>query len=1461
MRNFKKFLALVLATMMVLGGMVTVSAAEETAAAESVDYDAIYQASAEDLNALDILKGDGIDFALQNGVTRWQMALFVARIMTGETNDLYWSKVTDNTTPFDDVTNYFGAISYVSENGIVTGKGWIAGVGDNCFDPNGEIKVEEALTMAVRALGYKQLQYPQGFMTVAEDLGLTDGLEDLAIGTALTRGQMVQILKNMLYVKVDGAASFAQQNFGLKEDVYVIVATNLQYMIGAERVTKNGYVALAKLNADGTYDYSNYIHVTEAELGLEKGEGERKIGYSYIVSSFDNYAGVYSYAPTPTATFQNYGDEKNEIQTVNGYNYVQNDKYVKIDGVQYELVKSYTNLNNKSTSIGNNDGELIVHSYYKGAYDTAFTYYRYDLAGNILDENGNVAIYYNQWLGTYYTVLSGSIENGDAIVRVATDDDFAKYAISLAGGSTEMYGVVTSRTDLTTIQFSEITMIDDNSDGKYDRAIYIPYSVGVYGRKTNSKTMYTVSTSTTNGSQTAAAPTVNGVDITMVTTNRDGYWVEVNPSKDAVTNKVVKAYVRESDINFINNKPKADEYIVYYYNVYSRDFVVVENLGTAKSGTVTSMTQGTYSYDTTSQTYYYKGATVTVDGEVYGLGYRPYATRSQLFLNTISSDYVAGSSNSDLQYIDADLANYGYSTEIYKALMGQTYRQLAYVVLADRLIFADDASTNTGWIAFDYGYYTKQSGSGSAFTSYAYTGDIAGVDEDGNILVKAYADESGDKAIVKIGTINGFNYGLLVDDYAALQYQFSGIGILNTTTAYNTMKKCVIRDFFSTLAADLNGGEDTNNANARRQYVYIVSGVSADGVYDIYTDLNLYWGTSASLYRQPDTIDQKDTITFVNGISTAKVAYDANGNKKVIVLDTESVILVAGKNGLKVATGIPEDYTATINFSSTNGTAVAYNISSDLIFVASKDMTCEEIYPCADWDNSSVSDGYTYYMVLGRADANYYDDTNTYAVGSYDATVGKVVYTYSKMYNINTGALETLTLTGDPLKGYEPAYANTWTNMPKPIGAIYAEKDGVYTLLTTLKQMNVYYSAVDCVEVLTGLLYNGYDANNDGVIDYAPIYDNVDRLGSKAASSNIINLVNAGTKGEYAMTFNYDELHFYGDNKSGYTRIDFNNNRATTNDDAGAAIYYNYEKGVSFTALAIDGDDTFDAYTAEIVAKQLAGDVFVTTVAQAVDAAILALTTQASASTADSVKTVLTNATTAIKAAAALETTTVADIQALQTVWAGKIQEALIQAGVDADTAAKLAAAKEDAIDKVVAACEGYDADMIVTGTKTVADRIDDYKAAINAATSVADTYIADIETVHIPFLTQQLVAAKKAVDDAAALLFNASATNTETATVITVKNVPSTAQYLTIKSADANGLYTTEVVKVTLGSVSTTNVSGMAAVWARDGVNATLTLTYADAYGSIPALTAGTYSVEISHSDNLVQAMIVTIG
>lgn len=133
------------------------------------------------------------EFGTEQNVTRQQMALFIARLRSGL--HITGFEKESNRTPFTDLTDptYYKAISYCYDFGIIAGRTPTA------FDPTGNVTVQEAVTMAVRALGYTDLDYPDGYMKRAELFGLLKNLEDADPKANMKRGQVAQLIYNALY--------------------------------------------------------------------------------------------------------------------------------------------------------------------------------------------------------------------------------------------------------------------------------------------------------------------------------------------------------------------------------------------------------------------------------------------------------------------------------------------------------------------------------------------------------------------------------------------------------------------------------------------------------------------------------------------------------------------------------------------------------------------------------------------------------------------------------------------------------------------------------------------------------------------------------------------------------------------------------------------------------------------------------------------------------------------------------------------------------------------------------------------------------------------------------------------------------------------------------------------------------------------------------------------------------------
>lgn len=266
MRKTTKLLSLVLAALMLVG-MCTVSAGAAFTDV-SVENEALYEA-VELLSTLGVAKGTTeTTFGPDELVTRQQMAAFVYRLMkagrqqTGGTNN-------SGFTDLDDPTFYY-MITWASQAGIIKGRN------ATTFDPKGNIVLQDAYVMLVRALGYEEdtvLPYPFGYIDLAEEIGLSENIPTTVNYTdALTRGQVAILLANAFYADmnkttveydfipkkyterepdgmggfteiekttwayaaVETAATVAKDIFGVEEETFVVTATN-NYTFGASQ--------------------------------------------------------------------------------------------------------------------------------------------------------------------------------------------------------------------------------------------------------------------------------------------------------------------------------------------------------------------------------------------------------------------------------------------------------------------------------------------------------------------------------------------------------------------------------------------------------------------------------------------------------------------------------------------------------------------------------------------------------------------------------------------------------------------------------------------------------------------------------------------------------------------------------------------------------------------------------------------------------------------------------------------------------------------------------------------------------------------------------------------------------------------------------------------------------------------------------------------------------------------------
>lgn len=148
--------------------------------------------------AIDVLSAKGIakgindtEFGTDENVTREQMAAFIYRMV----NECASPEGRENETMFTDLDDptFYAMISWANKEDI------IKGVSERKFNPKGNITLQDCYTMVIRALGNKNLTYPEGYIVKAYEKGLTANISsDIKNNDFLTRGDVAIILYNAI---------------------------------------------------------------------------------------------------------------------------------------------------------------------------------------------------------------------------------------------------------------------------------------------------------------------------------------------------------------------------------------------------------------------------------------------------------------------------------------------------------------------------------------------------------------------------------------------------------------------------------------------------------------------------------------------------------------------------------------------------------------------------------------------------------------------------------------------------------------------------------------------------------------------------------------------------------------------------------------------------------------------------------------------------------------------------------------------------------------------------------------------------------------------------------------------------------------------------------------------------------------------------------------------------------------
>ena len=457
MRNLKKFLALVLAMLMIVSASAVVSASDFSDVAD----DNIYAEAIADLVEKGITNGVEVGvFGPDQPVERFQMALFMARALEPDVDD--WMT---GMQVFTDVNEWYGAIAYAYVNGIVTG------MGDGIFAPHDGIRYQDALIMALRALGYKVDvsgdPYWLAAYNQAQAIGLTKGVEVYVGEQVLTRAETAQIIYNMLYTTpADGGATIAAKNFGeataANTTTFIITATPKQAYADSFKAAEEGYVGIQAI-VNGVPE-GDVVYVPAKMLGIDDDEIENYFSYAVDLVNYDAKTTNFDRAILGADPVVTYGSAINDEVSATK---------IKVGDTTYTTVEAFT-----GAALLN---EIVVFN--GGEFSTAAKILLFNKDGDICNYNGAIVatFAYETSTGVRYYV-DENVAAGSTVKVISEAAALEKYGVEIADGTYTKYATMTAN-DLKNIGNYQISLYDDDRDGKYERAVATPVYVSVFKAK------------------------------------------------------------------------------------------------------------------------------------------------------------------------------------------------------------------------------------------------------------------------------------------------------------------------------------------------------------------------------------------------------------------------------------------------------------------------------------------------------------------------------------------------------------------------------------------------------------------------------------------------------------------------------------------------------------------------------------------------------------------------------------------------------------------------------------------------------------------------------------------------------------------------------------------------------------------------------------------------------------------
>jgi S-layer family protein len=288
----KKVLSFVLVLSLVLGSMGMAFAAPSFT---DVDDEDVLKA-VERLSAFGIVNGyeDGT-YKPEGDITRAEFAKMLVEAL-----GLGSAAGATGSSQFSDVNASAWYAGYVS---VAAGQGLVTGYTDGTFGPTKNVSYAEAVTMLVRALGYKDSflpgSWPGNYVAKAAELDVTDDVTFVAGGSA-NRGAVAVMLNNTLDAKVIKQTAYGDDNQWSDKDTKPLLEEKLGFVkikevqvddiprfnknLNDDEVSIDGdvYENISNINFDGLWGLEVNIYVDGDELVYAESTDAFKVYYDMV---------------------------------------------------------------------------------------------------------------------------------------------------------------------------------------------------------------------------------------------------------------------------------------------------------------------------------------------------------------------------------------------------------------------------------------------------------------------------------------------------------------------------------------------------------------------------------------------------------------------------------------------------------------------------------------------------------------------------------------------------------------------------------------------------------------------------------------------------------------------------------------------------------------------------------------------------------------------------------------------------------------------------------------------------------------------------------------------------------------------------------------------------------------------------------------------------------------------------